>query len=65
MIEQPTKSVSRRRFLKTAGATALMVGGPAVIIPGSRTAEDAEDRPSYRSDARVQTLVRALCQRLG
>ena len=25
---------SRRRFLKTAGATAVVVGGPAVVIPG-------------------------------
>ena len=36
MSEMPAKAVSRRRFLKTAGATALAAGvGPAVIIPGS------------------------------
>ena len=35
MSQSPMTSVSRRRFLKTAGATALAAGaGPAVIIPG-------------------------------
>lgn len=35
MAEKTTPSISRRQFLKTAGATALSVGaGPAVIIPG-------------------------------
>ena len=35
MSDKPATSVSRRRFLKTAGATVLATGaGPAVIIPG-------------------------------
>ena len=35
MSQSPTTTVSRRRFLKTVGATALAAGaGPAVIIPG-------------------------------
>ena len=33
MNDEPAKSVSRRRFLKTAGAAAL-AAGPAVILPG-------------------------------
>ena len=35
MIDKPATPVSRRRFLKTAGATALAASvGPTVIIPG-------------------------------
>ena len=35
MAKKTAPSISRRRFLKTAGATALAAGaGPAVIIPG-------------------------------
>ena len=54
MGNNTAKSVSRRQFLKTAGATALAAGaGPAVIIPGRaqpktlRIARIVEFVPSY------------------
>ena len=50
MIEKPAKSVSRRRFLKTAGATAL--AGPAIIIPGRA-------QPKTLKIMRVKELVPA------
>ena len=34
MAGKTAPSISRRRFLKAAGATALAATGPAVIIPG-------------------------------
>ena len=54
MPEQPPNAVSRRRFLKTAGATTLAASaGPTVIIPGRtqpktlRIARMREFVPSY------------------
>jgi multiple sugar transport system substrate-binding protein len=34
MAQSHPNGISRRRFLKTAGATALAASGPAIIIPG-------------------------------